>query len=436
MALGFGFGRFRQTCLIAAAFAGLAWSLAVGCTGSLGEITTARRDGEPAGVGDPDGSLFFPSGHDVLGFRTPRQVPGEEDPPPTMPPPTKMPPAGPSNPFGIGLVGPGSSADLDLVGELAGPGGHVKMIFPGVTRASTGPEGDWVRALNDAYDRGLVPVIRIGPPWGQMTVRTESDDGEHMRYSALAAAYRRVVEGLPRRAGTPLWLEIHNEPNLCYEWVCAAGSVAGDWIGYEQIAHEYAAMLRDVADELHAIGDPTIRVINGGLAPGGARRCQCGGDGYEAGITSQEFLTEMRAAVPDIFDRLDGFASHSYPAGGVGYDFFVPFERAATGLLYFERELAIVGRDLPVLMTETGWCVPGSRCPAPGGDRDAVADWTVRAYQEFWARDPRIVAAMPFILRDSGWEDFAWIAPDGGKYPVFNQVRDLRCATMADGCGP
>ena len=66
---------------------------------------------------------------------------------------------------------------------------------------------------------------------------------------------------------------------------------------YSDIAHEYAYFLRDVANALHAINDPRIRVINGGLAPGGAVTCECGGSGFTAGITAIEFIQEMQAAM-------------------------------------------------------------------------------------------------------------------------------------------
>jgi len=345
------------------------------------------------------------------------QVAGDIEPPPE------------GNRFGIGLVGPGSAADMDLAADLVGPGGMVKLIFPGITRDTQGPQPDWVAGLQAALERQLVAVIRLGPPWGDRRVRHQADDGSFRTYRQLAAAYRRVVEGLPLPpAGGALWLEIHNEPNLCYEWVCDRGSVPGDWIGYEQVAGEYACMLRDVANALHAVGDPRLRVINGGLAPGGTTRCECGGEGWEGGITSREFLGAMRAAVPDIFERLDGFATHSYPAEGEGWGFFVPYDRAGPGLLYMRTELAVVGRALPVLNTETGWSTAG------GGSREQIAEWTVSAYRDIWLTEDGLLGVMPFMLRDPAWDAFAWVAGDGRPYPVYEQVRRLRCQHIPGRC--
>ena len=372
--------------------------------------TDADADTDADGDGDADGDADADSDQDAL-------------------PSCLRPPLLPTHPFGIGLVGPGETLDWDLAADLVGPGGYIKLIFPGITRDTTAPEAAWAAAVEAAYARDLVPVIRMGPPWGDRRVRAQSDDTEHLSYVALAEAYRRVVEGLPRREGWPLWVEVHNEPNLCYEWTCDRGAVAGDWMGYEQAASEYAAMLRDVADALHGLDDRCVLVTNGGLAPGGAVTCECGGEGYTSGVTSREFLTAMAAAVPTIFERLDGFATHSYPAEGEGWGFFVPYDRAWPGLTYFSSELDTIGRqDLPVLITETGWTTDG------GGSREEIAGWTVQAYEDFWLVDDRILGVMPFILRDAAWEAFAWTATDGTHYPVYDRVRELRCSVLTGRC--
>jgi hypothetical protein len=344
------------------------------------------------------------------------------------------PPTGPEasdNAFGIGLVGPGSANDMQLAAELAGPGGHVKMIFPGVTRSTQGPQQAWVDAVNHAYASNLVPVIRVGPPWGDRNLRKQSDDAGNMDYTSLAQAYKRVVDGLPRDDDTLIWIEVHNEPNLCYEWVCDAGQgdmEGGSKISYQTIAAEYAAFLRDVTEALHSLNDEHIRVINGGLAPGGVRWCNCGSEGGEPGITAKEFLQAMEAGAPGVFDELDGWASHSYPASNEGYGFFVPFDQAGVGLTYYEVELSTIGRpNLPVLITETGWRTDEA-------SRPQIADWTVRAFTDVWLPDSRVQAVMPFLLRGgSGWTNFEWVSGNT-RHPVFNSVRSERCNRIPGNC--
>jgi len=153
-------------------------------------------------------------------------------------------PPPPSNPIGIGLVGPGNSTQWDRASELAGRGGHIKLIFPGMTLGMGGPPQEWIDATNAVYARQLVPVIRMGPPWGQMNIRDLSDDPGHMDYSSFAQSYANVVAGLPKLPGWPIVIEVHNETNLCYEWECDPGD---GWLHYTTAAAEYAAFLRDVS---------------------------------------------------------------------------------------------------------------------------------------------------------------------------------------------
>lgn len=350
----------------------------------------------------------------------------------SLPPPS-------DNRFGIGFVSPGDTGQLDLTADLVGPGGHVKLIFDGVVPGLTGPRAEWVDRVREAYERDLVPVVRFAPDWGDRRVRNQSDPGsDGLRYTGLAASYVAILQGLPIPAGRRFYVEVHNEPNLCYEWACDRGRFDADRIPSERIAEEYASMLRDVADAIHALGDPRLLVVNAGLAPGGVRWCECVGPGegaFEPGNTSATFLAQMASAVPGVFDRIDAFASHAYPAEGEGWGFFVPYDRAGPGLRWFETELATIGRPaLPVMLTETGW--PSVHGGTTFASREEVASWTRQAYEGFWLSHPSVRAVMPFILMDRGgaWDGFAWVRADGTPYPVYVEIRNLRCASIPGRC--
>lgn len=329
----------------------------------------------------------------------------------------------PDNPFGIGLVGPGDAGQWDRAQELSGRGGHIKLIFPGIEPTTTAAEPGWIDAVQGAYDRDLVPVIRMGPPWGQMGIRNWSDDAAHRDYTTYAAAFAAVVDDLPRRGDWPIWIEVHNEPNLCYEWTCDPNETA--WLDAPTIGAEYASLLRDVRDALNALGDSRIKVMNGGLAPGGVGSCECGTDNYSGGETSDAFIGYIEAEVPGIFASLDGFATHSYPSSGQGWGFFEPYSSAGPGLTWWQTEIAAAGvQNHPVLITETGWTVGAGAM----GSRDDVADWTVSAWTNDWFPEPQIEAVMPFQLQDGAWNDFSWIDSNGTPYAVFDEVRDYRCS--------
>lgn len=349
---------------------------------------------------------------------------GDPDPPPLVT----------GNAFGIGLVGPGDGNQLNLAKELSGDGGWILLIFPGVTKGTTGPDAGWIGSVQGAFDRGLFPVIRLGPPWGQTQIRDDSDDAAHLHYKQLAQAYAAVVDGLPIHPEIPLYVQVHNEPNLCYEWTCDGG---GSLDGATRAA-EYAGFFRDVADAIHALGKPQIRVSLGALAPGGVLSCECcGGDqcGFQPGATGLDFLDQMAAAVPGIWSRLDFLASHAYPASGTGFGFFVPYDQGLTGLKYFEQELAAIGLpDLDVVITETGW--PRSFDGFPAVSAADQAAWTKQAWEGVWLPSPNVIGVTPFMLQDAFWGDdqgFGWVHTGGAKQPVFDTTRALRCSL---GFGP
>jgi len=327
----------------------------------------------------------------------------------------------PANRYGIGLVSEGNAGDHDLASKLAGPGGWVLVIFADITPNRTSADAGWKQSISDAYARDLIPVIRMAPPWGDRKVRNMGESPT--AYKKLAAAYKAVIQDLPKRADWPLYVQVHNEPNLCYEWECdgSAGTLTD-----KTIAGEYAHMLSDVADAVHSIGDPRIKVMNGALAPGGAATCQCGTTNFTAGSLATTFLGYMSQAVPGVFNKIDAFASHSYPAKGEGWGFFVQYSEAMTGLKYFEKELAAIGKpSMKVLITETGWTIQHENL---SWSRDQVGDFTVDALKNVWLTHANILGITPFILRDGSWDKFAWTQVNGTPYPVYTKVRGHRCA--------
>jgi hypothetical protein len=82
------------------------------------------------------------------------------------------------NRFGLGLVSSGDASMTSYVSNLAGSGGWILLVFPGVTNTSGAPPSDWVAAVSAAYAAKLRPVVRIGPPWGDTFYRDMSDYGE------------------------------------------------------------------------------------------------------------------------------------------------------------------------------------------------------------------------------------------------------------------
>lgn len=135
-------------------------------------------------------------------------------------------------------------------------------------------------------------------------------------------------------------------------------------------------------------------------------------------MNQYDYMQQMNAALPGIFNQIDGLASHSYPNPGFSQP---PDPASAMGVasFRFERDLAksLSGKDLPVFITEAGW------------DTNSVPEANVITYYQevftsIW-NDPNIVAVTPFLLDAKGgpFQKFSFMAADGKptkQYDVMN----------------
>jgi uncharacterized repeat protein (TIGR01451 family) len=268
---------------------------------------------------------------------------------------------------------------LDRALDLVGPGGHVKQLLYPVTDTTTGPRQCWVEFVNSAYDRELVPIVRIQGVWGgSCWVKPQADAAGD--YTSIAEAYKRVVQGLPRRDGHTLYVEVWNEPDLPVEW---SGSPS---------AWEYGHFFVDVAAAIHSLGDSRIKVLNGGLTPGNSS------------------FTRQLVSVPGFVGSFDLWAAHCYPhnhppeynlhRGTATYPQF-----AIDSYLLELDVLARYGgrRDVQVILTETGHALYentfGFEGYPPINESNRAA-YMVRAFQDYWLSWPEVVAVTPFELVD------------------------------------
>lgn len=312
-------------------------------------------------------------------------------------------PAPPRNIFGVHLL----VDDLDR-GEsqlqwsryLVGRWGHVKTMFADITAETTGPKKSWVRFVERCYELELVPLIRLAGVYDGKTlngwIKPEADaPGD---YTSMARAVRRVVEGLPRSDRCPLYIEVWNEPNLDVEW------------SGKPNAKEYADFFVQVAAALHAIGDPRIVVLNGGLA------------------TGPDFTEEMCKANPEFIRSFDVWASHPYPQNRPPQfnhrDGTAPPDNHGT-IDSYVLETAVLARfgrpDVEVMITETGYDLGNGVYQESQGypvvNEVNRADYMLRAFRDYWPRDKKLVAVFPFLFVAPGWERFDWVYPDSGTNP-------------------
>ena len=172
---------------------------------------------------------------------------------------------------------------LDQALELVGSGGYVTQLFYRITPTTSEPDPCAVYFVNAAYDRNLVPILRLQGVWNPVGFWEKPAPGPKGDYAGIAAAFARYVEGLPRRNTHPLYITIWNEPDL---WV--------EWSGTPN-AQEYGHFFVAVSSAIRRLNDPRIRILNGAVTP-----------------TNTKFIRQLMN-VPGFVNAFDAWASHCYP---------------------------------------------------------------------------------------------------------------------------
>ncbi|TKJ31782.1 MAG: hypothetical protein CEE40_00185 [Chloroflexi bacterium B3_Chlor] len=295
---------------------------------------------------------------------------------------------------------------LDKALELAGMGGHVTQLLYPVTASTEGPNPCSVYFVDGAYDRDLVPIVRVQGEWGgDYWLKPEPDSPGD--YTSIAQAYKSVVQGLPRRDGRILYVQVWNEPDL---WV--------EWSG-EPNAWEYGSFFVDVAAAVHSIGDSRIRVLNGALTPGNAG------------------FTRRLVGVPGFAESFDLWASHCYPLnhpptynihnGTARY----PQYTIDCYLLELQALASYGGRSgVKVILTETGYGLYDWTFRFEGYsaiNESNRAYYMKRAFRDFWVSWPEVVGVTPFELVDPyGTPRWDWLYPTTDlPHEQFNAVKAL-----------
>lgn len=132
-----------------------------------------------------------------------------------------------------------------------------------------------------------------------------------------------------------------------------------------------------------------------------------------------DFFNEMNAAVPGIFNQIDGIGSHSYPNPGFLQPPNVVTRRSISSFQY-EREFieSLTIHQLPVFITETGW-------PSYVGT-DSIPIYYKTAFATVWT-DKNIVAVTPFLLNaaDGPFVPFSFLLADGSLSTAYKAIEEI-----------
>lgn len=254
----------------------------------------------------------------------------------------------------------------------------------------------WGRVFSWLLDKHLIPVIQL--------------------HDIDVAKYEEQTQNSAKFLNSFVWptkqryISVYNEPND-----------ANFWYGYVNAA-EYAEIL-DFTIDTYNEENADFFMLNGAFNASASTT--------PTSLDSFEYMRRMNEAVPGIFSKLDGWASHSYPqpnfSGSPNASGRWSIRAYAAELSYLESEFK-VEKALPVFITETGWAhAEGERYNSSYLGIDQVSSNFKKAFEDVWLPDDRVVAVMPFTIKfDAPYDHFSWVNKDNVPYKHYEVVKSLK----------
>ena len=305
-----------------------------------------------------------------------------------------------NNKFGIHVISASENEASDaanLVNSTGGDWGYITFLIESKDR----DVNKWQQFFDQLRERHLIPIVRLTTK----PINSHWEKPYEKEYEAWADFLNNLNWPIKNR-----YIIIYNEPNHSKEW------------GNQIDPVSYAQVLNNTIEALKA-KSPDFFVMNAGFD---ASAPQEPPNFYD----EERFLIEMNRTVPGIFNKLDGWVSHSYPNPGfIGS----PNAQGRGTVRTFEWELQVlrqlgVRKNLPVFITETGWrhsegASQNLSLPSP----ETVAEYFKTAFSSAWSSN-QIVAVTPFLLnyQSSPFDHFSFKKLGSDEYhPHFLTLQQI-----------
>lgn len=294
----------------------------------------------------------------------------------------------PNNRFGVHIITPidqEASPAAQMVNNN-GDWGYVTVLVESKNRN----HDSWQKFFDDLRRRHLIPLVRLATqPEGNYWKRPY--EGEEQ---AIADFLDSLIWPTKNR-----YIIIYNEPNHATEW---GGAV--DPISYAHVLNKTIKALKAKSDDFF--------VLNAGFDASAPQKAP----NY---FDETYYLKAMNDEIPGIFDKLDGWVSHSYP----NPEFIGSPDGTGKGSvrtwkweLDYLKSLG-VKKELPIFITETGWRhAEGITYNRFWPNEDTLSQYYKKTFEIAW-NDPKIVVVTPFLLnyQEPPFDHFSFKKPDGQK---------------------
>ena len=305
---------------------------------------------------------------------------------------------GPNNKVGIGTLSPDS--EIEEISPMVNTGGDWGWVVILVKKSEMNLDR-WQGAFHLLTKYHLIPIVRIATEFDQQGYwqRPANED---------AKAWANFLSSLywPTKSR---YVQVYNEVNRAAEW---GGNV--DAADYAKELDKTISALREKSADFFILPSPLDLSLSTSK------------DSLDASI----FYRTMESAVPQIFTKIDGWSSHSYPNPNFASS---PYKVGRLSIKGYEWELSqiesyIKGRNLSVFITETGW--KRKIQDGEGVNEDLIGQYYKIAFEKVW-NDKRVVAVTPFIFNypESLYYPFSFKTngEDSAKkyFDYFSAIRDL-----------
>lgn len=291
----------------------------------------------------------------------------------------------PNNKFGIHII---DEYDLEdaahLVNSSGGDWGYVTLVI----REDERNRDKWQKVFDKMRRFHLVPIVRIATQMENGGWKKPAE-GDIDSWVSFLNSLNWVVENR--------YIIISNEPNHAKEW------------GGELDPAGYATYLKSFSQRLK-LKSGDFFIISAGLDASAPNSRET--------MDEAIYLERMLKAEPDVFELVDGLASHSYPNphfSGSENGWGKGSVRTYLWELDYLKSLGVT-KKLPVFITETGWLT----------SNPDISGKLKNAYQNAWNNDA-VVAVTPFILnyQDPLFGEFSWKKFGEGYHDFYFEVQKL-----------
>lgn len=279
----------------------------------------------------------------------------------------------PNNKFGIHILFPSElNQAAKLVNSNGGAWGYVTIPI----RSDDHNLIKWQAFLDQAKSLKIIPILRLatypqGAVWTKPTIYDPIDWANFLDSLDWPTKNRYVI--------------VYNEPNRANEW------------GGEINPSEYAQQLTWTIDELKKRSEK-FYVLPAGL--------DASVPNSPSSLDEYSFLEQMNYSQPEIFSKIDGWNSHSYPNPAYSSS---PNYSGKDGVLSYQWEINFIQNyfgvyGLKVFITETGWDI------SKLGEQK-VSDYFRTGFTDIW-NENYIAGITPFLLsaQQGDFTRFSWIS--------------------------